>query len=108
MFAEIHATDHGKKQTEGKDLATTIRRINATIREDEGLAFGEPRERMTLVIQGEEQDGSVLRTLRLELDCHEIEAILQAAARAGMLPTTNRERVLELLGELQTAIATLT
>jgi hypothetical protein len=107
MFAQIHAIDDGKKQTEGKELATTIRRINTSIREDEGLAFGEPRERLTLIIEGEEQDGNVRRTLRLELNCQELESILRDAALAGMMQPTGREHVLKLVKELQTALAAL-
>jgi hypothetical protein len=107
MFAEIHAKDFGKKDSEGQTLTMQGVHINTQIRAIEGLPFGEPRERFTLVIQGEMQDGTILRKLRLEVDCHEIETILQAAALGGMMPTTSRDKVLKLLSELQTAIAML-
>jgi hypothetical protein len=107
MFAEIHARDDGKKDSEGQTLTIQGVHINTQIRAIEGLPFGEPRERFTLVIQGEMQEGTILRKLRLEVDCHEIETILQAAALGGMMPTTGRDKVLKLLSELQTAIATL-
>lgn len=107
MFAEIHAKDSGKKDSEGQTLTMKGVHINTQIRSDEGLPFGEPRERFTLVIQGEMQEGTVLRELRLEMDCHEIETILQAAALGGMMPPTGRDKVLRLLSELQTAVAML-
>ena len=80
MFAEIHAKDFGKKDSEGQTLTMQGVRINTQIRAPEGLPFGEPRERLTLIIQGEMQEGTILRKLRLEMDCHEIETILRAAA----------------------------
>jgi hypothetical protein len=107
MFAEIHAKDYGKKDSEGQTLTMQGVHINTQIRAIEGLPFGEPRERFTLVIQGEMQEGAILRKLRLEVDCHEIETILQAAALGGMMPTTGRDKVLKLLSELQTAVAIL-
>jgi hypothetical protein len=107
MLAEIHAKDYGKKDSEGQTLTMQGVHINTQIRAIEGLPFGEPRERFTLVIQGEMQEGTMLRKLRLEVDCHEIEIILQAAALGGMMPTTGRDRVLKLLSELQTAVAML-
>jgi len=107
MFAEIHARDFGKKDSEGQTLSMQGVRINTQIRALAGLPFGEPRERFTLIIQGEVQEGTILRTLRLEVDCHEIETIVQAAALGGMMPATGREKVLKLLSELQTAVATL-
>jgi hypothetical protein len=107
MFAEIHAKDFGKKDSEGQTLTMQGVHINTQIRAIEGLPFGEPRERFTLVIQGEVQEGTILRKLRLEVDCHEIETILQAAALGGMMPTTGRDKVLKLLSELQTAVAML-
>jgi hypothetical protein len=107
MLAEIHAKDYGKKDSEGQTLTMQGVHINTQIRAIEGLPFGEPRERFILVIQGEMQDGTILRKLRLEVDCHEIETILQAAALGGMMPTTGRDKVLKLLSELQTAVAML-
>ena len=107
MFAEIHAKDSGKKDSEGQTLTMQGVHINTQILAIEGLPFGEPRERLKLVIHGEVQEGTILRKLRLEVDCHEIETILQAAALGGMMPTTGRDKVLKLLSELQTAVATL-
>ena len=108
MFAEIHAKDFGKKDSEGQTLTIKGVRINTQIGAQEGeLPIGEPRERFMLIIQGEVEEGTILRKLRLEMDCHEIETILQAAALGGMMPTSGRDKVLKLLSDLQTAIATL-
>ena len=107
MLAEIHAKDFGKKDSEGQTLTIQGVRVNTQIRAIEGLPLGEPRERFTLIIQGEVQEGTMLRKLRLELNCHEIETILQDAALGGMMPATGREKVLKLLSELQSAVATL-
>jgi hypothetical protein len=107
MFAEIHATDSGKKDSEGQTLTMQGVHINTQIREREELPFGEPRERLTLIIQGEVKEGTILRKLRLEMECHEIDTILQAAAVGGMMPASGRDKVLRLLSDLQTAIATL-
>ena len=107
MLAEIHAKDSGKKDSEGQTLTMHGVHINTRIRADEGLPLGEPRERLKLVIHGEVQEGTILRNLRVEVDCHEIETILQAAALGGMIPTTSRDKILKLLGELQTAVAML-
>ena len=107
MFAEIHAKDFGKKDSEGQTLTMQGAHINTQIRAIEGLPFGEPRERFTLIIQGEVEEGTILRKVRLEVDCHEIATLLQAAALGGMMPASSRDRVLQLLSELQTAVATL-
>jgi hypothetical protein len=107
MLAEIHAKDFGKKDSEGQTLTMQGVHINTQIRADEGLPLGEPRERLKLVIQGEVQEGTILRKLRVEVDCHEIETILQAGALGGMMRTTSRDKVLQLLRELQTAVAML-
>jgi hypothetical protein len=107
MYAEIHAKDNGKKDSEGQTLTVQGVHINTQIRALDGLPFGEPRERFTLIIQGEMEEGTIRRTLRIEMDCHEIETILQAAALGGMMPTIDRHKVLKLLSELQTAIAML-
>ena len=105
--AEIHAKDNGKKDSEGQTLTVHGVHINTQIRAIDGFALGEPRERFTLIIQGEMEEGTIRRSLRVEMDCHEIETILQAAALGGMMPTADRDRVLRLLGELQTAVAML-
>ena len=109
MFAEINARDFGKKDSEGQGQTLTMHgvRINTQIRALDGLPFGEPRERFTWIIQGEVQDGTILRKVRLDMDCHEVETILQAAALGGMMPASGRDKVLKLLSELQTAVATL-
>ncbi len=41
------------------------------------------------------------------MDCHEIETILKAATLGEMMPASGRDKVLKLLSELQTAVATL-
>ncbi len=61
MLAEIHARDFGKKDSEGQTLTIQGVRINTQIRAEEGLPIGEPRERFRLIIQGEVEDGSILR-----------------------------------------------
>ncbi len=105
MNAEIHAKDYGKKDSEGQTLTMQGVHIETEILNVEGLPIGEPRERFKLVIRGEVEDGSILRKLHLELYCHEIDTIIQAAAQGGMLPTTGRGKVLQLLSELHTAVA---
>jgi hypothetical protein len=107
MFAEIHAKDNGRKDSEGQTLTVKGVHVNTQIRAIDALPIGEPRERFRLIIQGEAEEGTIRRTLRIEMDCHEIETILQAAALGGMMPTTSRDTVLKLLSELQTAIAML-
>ena len=107
MFAEIHARDFGKKDSEGQTLTMQGVRVNTQIRAVEGLPFGEPRERVTSIVQGEVEEGTILRKIRLEMNCHEIETILQAATLGGMMPASGRDKILKLLGELQTAVATL-
>jgi len=107
MFAEINATDSGKKDSEGQTLTMHGVHINTQIGALDGLPFGEPRERLTLIIEGEVEDGTILRKVRLKMDCHEVETILQAAALGGMMPASGRDKILKLLSELQTAVATL-
>ena len=106
MLAEIHARDFGKKDSEGQTLTMEGVRINTQIRAEEGLPLGEPRDASRdHPRRGEE--GTILRKVRLEMGCHEIETVLQAAALGGMMPASGRDKVLKLLGELQTAVATL-
>src|SRR5438552_2978891 len=107
MFAEIHARDSGKKDSEGQTLTMLGVHINTLIGELVGLPIGELRERFKLIIEGEVEEGTILRKVRLEMDCHEIETVLQAAALGGMMPASGRDKVLKLLSELQTAVATL-
>lgn len=107
MIAEIHSKDLGKKESEGQTLRMERVLVNTQIRIEEGLRLGEDRERLTLIVLGEELDGSVLRNLRLELTCWDIEKILTDAATAGMLPNPKRDHILKLLSELQVAIASV-
>ncbi len=71
------------------------------------MPLGEPRERLMLIIQGEVEEGTILRKVRPQIECHEIETILQAAALGGMMPPSGRDKFLKLLNDLQTAVATL-
>jgi hypothetical protein len=105
MDAEIQAIETDRRDSEGNRLVVRRADIELTLKQYEGLPFGDHKDQHYVEIQASSWEGATQSRLVAQMNAGDLQRLFDFACAEGMVASPLDKRIRELVDELHEALS---